>query len=193
MMNRLLYAILFMAIFFAVPALHAAAPSADDLRQAAQNPMADLLSVPFQNNTNFGYGPLGKTQNITNIQPVIPVELNGNGLLISRTIAPLISQPGFYDGQDRTFGLGDINQSLFLGPSKPGEIIWGAGAVFLLPTATDSRLGGKKWGAGPAAVALTMQGPWVVGALIQNIWSFAGPSDEKDVNKPDAESVFYQL
>jgi hypothetical protein len=172
-----------MAILVAVPALYAADPSADDLRQAAQNPMANMMSFPFQNNTNFGYGPLEKTQNITNIQPVIPFDLSDNWLLISRTIAPLISQPEFYDDQGREFGLGDITQSLFLGPSKPGKIIWGVGPVFLLPTATDSRLGGKKWGAGPAAVALTMQGPWVIGALVQNIWSFAGPSDENDVNQ----------
>lgn len=182
-MKRMLYAMFFMALFAAVPSIYAATPSADDLRKAAQNPMADLLSVPFQNNTNFGYGPLEETQNITNIQPVIPFDLNENWLLISRTVAPLISQPGFYDGQGSEYGLGDINQSLFLGPSKPGKIIWGVGPVFLLPTATDSRLGGKKWGAGPGAVALTMQGPWVAGALVQNIWSFAGPSDENDVNQ----------
>ena len=28
-----------------------------------------------------------------------------------------------------------------------------------------------------------MPGNWVLGALVQNIWSFAGPSDEPDVNK----------
>lgn len=183
MKNRFLYAILCAAMFTGIPILHATEPSAEDLRKAAQNPMADLLSVPFQNNTSFGYGPLEETQNITNIQPVIPFDLNENWILISRTVAPLINQPGFYDGQDSLFGLGDINQSLFLGPSNPGKLIWGAGATFLLPTATDNRLGGEKWGAGPAAVGLTIQGPWVAGLLVQNIWSFAGPSDEDDVNQ----------
>jgi hypothetical protein len=157
--------------------------SDEELRRASQNPMADLISFPFQNNTNFGYGPLDKTQNIKNIQPVIPFNLNENWLLISRTVAPLISQPKFYNGQGTEFGLGNITQSLFLGPSKPGKIIWGGGPVFSFPTATDRRLGGKKWGAGPAGVVLTMQGPWVAGALVQNIWSFAGPSDEDDVNQ----------
>ena len=182
-MNRFFLPTLLMALLAAGPALYAADPSADDLRKAAQNPMADLLSIPFQNNTNFGYGPLEETQNITNIQPIIPFDLNDNWLLISRTVMPLISQPAFIEGQDREFGLGDITQSLFLGPSKPGKIIWGAGATFLLPTATDSLLGAKKWGAGPAAVGLTMQGPWVAGALVQNIWSFAGDSDTSDVNQ----------
>lgn len=156
--------------------------SEDELRKAAQNPMADLISFPIQNNTNFGYGPLDKTQNITNIQPVIPFRLNEDWLLISRTIAPLVYQPELYDGQGSKFGLGDISQSLFLGPTKPGSLIWGAGAVFLLPTATDGRLGTKKWSAGPAVVGLTMRGPWVLGALLQNVWSFAGDGDRADVN-----------
>jgi len=155
----------------------------EELRKAAQNPMADLISFPVQNNTNFGYGPLDKTQNITNIQPVIPFRLNEDWLLISRTIAPLVYQPELYDGQGSKFGLGDINQSLFLGPTRPGSLIWGCGAIFLLPTATDGRLGSEKWGAGPAAVGLTMRGPWVLGALLQNIWSFAGDSDRPDVNQ----------
>jgi len=182
-MKRFFYAIFFMAIFAIAPALHAEAPSDDDLRKATQNPMADLVSVPIQNNTNFGYGPLDETQNMTNIQPVLPFTLNDNWHLISRTVAPLISQPEFVNDQGTEFGLGDITQSLFVGPSKPGKIIWGAGPVFLLPTATDSRLGSDKWGAGPAGVVLTIQGPWVAGVLVQNIWSFAGPSDEADINQ----------
>lgn len=157
--------------------------SSEELRQAAQNPMADLMSFPVQNNTNFGYGPLDKTQNITNIQPVIPFDLSEDWLLITRAIAPLINQPEFVSGQGSEFGLGDINLSLFVGPSKPGSLIWGMGPVFLLPTATDDRLGTDKWGVGPAAVGLTMKGPWVFGVLAQNLWSFAGDSDRPDVNQ----------
>lgn len=157
--------------------------SSEELRQAAQNPMADLMSFPVQNNTNFGYGPLDKTQNITNIQPVIPFNLSEDWLLITRAIAPLINQPEFVSGQGSEFGLGDINLSLFVGPSKPGSLIWGMGPVFLLPTATDDRLGTDKWGVGPAAVGLTMKGPWVFGVLAQNLWSFAGDSDRPDVNQ----------
>ena len=156
---------------------------ADELRRATQNPMADLISFPIQNNTNFNFGPLEKTQNVTNLQPVIPFKLNDDWLLISRTIAPLINQPEFFEGQDSKFGLGDINQSLFLGPSRPGKVIWGAGSIFLLPTASDERLGTEKWGAGPAAVVLTMRAPWVFGVLGQNIWSFAGDGDRDDVNQ----------
>ncbi|UCD59189.1 MAG: neuromedin U [Candidatus Hydrogenedentota bacterium] len=157
--------------------------SDEELRRASQNPMADLISFPVQNNTNFGYGPLDKTQNVTNIQPVVPFRLTDDWLIISRTIAPIIYQPEFVRGQGSEFGLGDITQSLFVGPSSPGAFIWGAGPVFLLPTATDERLGTDKWGVGPAAVGLTVRPPWVFGALVQNIWSFAGDSDRDDVNQ----------
>ena len=155
------------------------------LAKAAQNPMAKMISVPIQNNTNFKFGPLEKTQNVTNIQPVIPFNLTEDWLLISRTIAPFIYQPEFIEGQGSEFGLGDISQALFIGPSKPGSFIWGAGPIFLLPTATDERLGAGKWGVGPACVGLTMRGPWVFGALVQNIWSFADSGDSKrdDVNQ----------
>jgi len=156
---------------------------AEELRRAAQNPVADLISLPIQNNTSFDYGPLEKTQNITNIQPVIPFHLNEDWLMISRTIAPLIYQPEFFDGQGSKYGLGDIQQALFFSPRQPASFIWGAGPIFMLPTATDDRLGAEKWAAGPAAVGLTVQGPWVCGALIQNIWSFAGDSDRDDVNQ----------
>lgn len=104
----------------------------EELRRAAQNPMADLISFPIQNNTNFNYGPLEKTQNVTNIQPVVPFHLNEDWLLISRTIAPIIYQPEFVEGQGSEFGLGDINQALFLAPRNPGSFIWGAGTIFLL-------------------------------------------------------------
>ena len=145
--------------------------------------MADMMSFPFQNNTNFGYGPLDKTQNITNIQPVIPISLSDDWNLITRTIVPLINQPEFVPGQGSKFGLGDVNLSLFVGPKDPGDVIWGAGPIFLLPTASDDRLGADKWGAGPAAVVLKMKDPWVFGILGQNIWSFAGDSDRGDVNQ----------
>ena len=155
----------------------------DELRSASQNPMADLISFPIQNNTNFDYGPLEKTQNIVNIQPVIPVNLNEDWTLITRTILPIIHQPEFYSGQGSKDGLGDLNLSLFIGPAEQGNMIWGAGPILSFPTATNERLGSEKWCAGPAAVVLTMQDPWVFGVLAQNLWSYAGDSDRSDVNQ----------
>lgn len=154
----------------------------EDLAKAAQNPVGDLISVPLQNNTNFGFGPYDRTQNVLNIQPVIPISLGSDWNLITRTILPVISQPNFFSEDGGTLGLGDINFTAFLSPKKPGKIIWGVGPAIILPTATDQSLGSGKWSAGPSFVALTMRGPWVAGFIISNVWSFAGQSDRADVN-----------
>ncbi|HTY89405.1 MAG TPA: hypothetical protein VMB80_18290 [Candidatus Acidoferrum sp.] len=148
------------------------------LAKAAQNPVAKLISVPFQNNFNFGVGPNNTAQYVLNVQPVIPISLSEDWNLITRTILPIINQPSPAPGTPNASGLGDINPSLFLSPAKADtKFIWGVGPTFTLPTATEAMLGNSKWCAGPAAVALTMQGHWVVGALVNQQWSFAGWGD----------------
>jgi hypothetical protein len=142
-----------------------------------------LISLPLQNNTNFGVGPGNDVQNVLNIQPVIPVKLSTKWNVITRTIAPVIYQPELLPGTGSEFGLGDINTTLFLSPAESGKIIWGLGPVFSFPTASDRVLGTDKWSAGPSAVALTIRGPWVVGALANNLWSYAGDDDREDVNQ----------
>ncbi len=158
---------------------------ASELAREAQNPVADLISLPFQWNINFETGPLEKTQHILNIQPVLPFKLNKDWNLITRTILPVVSQPPFLPNQDREFGIGDVQFSLFFSPVKPtaGGWIWGAGLIAQLDTATDDQLGQGKWGLGPTAVALTMRGPWVIGALINHVWDVAGDDDRPDVNR----------
>jgi hypothetical protein len=151
-----------------------AAGSAEDLARAAQNPIAAMISVPFQNNMNFGYGPNDHIQNVLNIQPVVPFSLNEDWNLVTRTILPLISQPGMAPGQGTTFGLGATQFSALLSPAQTGRLIWGAGAVVQTPTTTDQVLGSNIWGGGPSFVALTTSGPWVVGGLVNNIWSAGG-------------------
>jgi hypothetical protein len=155
--------------------------SAEELAKLAQNPVGNLISVPFQNNTNFNVGPLDGTQNILNIQPVYPIEVTKDWNIITRTIIPLIWQPGFSAGQGTEFGLGDVQLSAFLSPSKPTAegIIWGAGAIVQMPTNTDARLGNKNWGLGPTAVVLRIKhgDPWVYGVLANNVWSLS--SDER--------------
>ena len=155
--------------------------SSEDLAKAAQNPVAAMISVPFQNNTNFNVGPFNRAQDILNIQPVIPITLNQDWNLISRTIVPLMLQPSPYTDAD-LFGLGDINETLFLSPTHPGPVIWGIGPAFTAPTATNTILGTGKWLAGPSAVALVMPGHWVIGALVSNQWSFAGDNNRASVN-----------
>ncbi len=155
----------------------------EDLAKQAQNPIADLISLPFQNDINFNLGPHNRTQNILNIQPVIPFNLSEKWNLITRTIAPLIYQPDVTRSSGGEFGLGDINTTLFLSPAKESTVTWGLGPIISFPTATDKSLGTDKWSAGPSLVLLTTPGPWVLGFLTSNIWSFAGDSDRADVNQ----------
>jgi hypothetical protein len=149
-----------------------------DLAKQAQNPIASLISLPIQNNTNFGIGPDDETQNVMNIQPVLPFSISDNVNLITRTIVPLISQPDFYTGgQGREFGIGDTTFSAFFSPSKPATLTWGVGPVFVLPTATDDTLGSDTWSGGVSVVGLVMPGKWVVGSLLSNVWDFSGDQD----------------
>lgn len=166
-------------------AMPLAAQGADQaaLAKAAQNPVANLISLPFQNNTALGWGAFDRTQNVLNIQPVIPFKLSPNVNLITRTIVPIISQPDVASATGGTFGLGDINATAFLSPANPGRLIWGVGPVVSLRTATDDALGTGKWGIGPSVVLLTMPGNWVVGILVNNIWSVAGDTNRADVNQ----------
>ena len=151
-----------------------------DLAKAAQNPVGDLISLPFQNNMNFDVGPADRTQNVLNIQPVCPIALSKNWNFITRTIVPVISQPA--PGNERTNGLGDLNFTGFFSPKQPGKIIWGVGPTLVFPTATDDVTGTDKWSAGPSVVVLTMPGQWVIGALVSNVWSFSGDDERADVN-----------
>jgi hypothetical protein len=144
-----------------------------ELAKAAQNPIASLISLPFQNNTNFGLGPGDDTQNILNIQPVWPFSISENWKLITRTIVPVISQPGF-GAQSRENGIGDTTFTAFFSPQNSSAWTWGVGPVVLIPTATDDALGADEWGLGPSLVVLTMPGQWVIGSLFSQLWSVGG-------------------
>ena len=161
----------------------AQAEEESELAKQTQNPVADLISIPFQNNMNFGLEPNHRTQNVLNIQPVIPLNLNKDWNLITRTIMPIIKQPDLRTTSDDTWGLGDINMSLFISPAKGEGLIWGLGPVLQFPTGTDEVLSSRKWAAGPAGVGLFMHGPWVIGLLANNLWSYAGNNDRKDVSQ----------
>ncbi|WP_146090718.1 neuromedin U [Aureitalea marina] len=154
--------------------------NSDNLEQKIQNPVADLISLPFQNNIDFGVGPDNRTRNTLNIQPVLPFKINENFNLITRTIVPVISQP--VGSSNSEFGLGDVNLSLFLTSAKPKKTIIGYGLALGLPTATDPVLGTGKWSAGPSVVVLVQPKGLTVGGLVQNTWSYAGASDRPDVN-----------
>jgi hypothetical protein len=147
------------------------------LAQQLANPVASLISVPFQFNFDSRIGPGDDGRRATlNIQPVVPIQINPEWNLISRTILPVISQGDIAPGAGHQFGLGDTLQSLFLSPRAPGPsgIVWGLGPAVLVPTATDDLLGNGRWGIGPTAVVLRQSGPWTVGALTNHVWSVGG-------------------
>src|SRR5277367_3608633 len=161
----------------------AAATNTDALRDAAQNPVASLISVPLQENFNFGTGPADRTQNVLNIQPVIPLSLSQNWNLIVRWIAPVVYQPvgpqppGSPVQTTGVYGLGDMNPTFFISPKK-SKVIWAVGPTFVLPTATNTTfLGQGKLSMGPAVVVLVQPKPWTIGFLANNVWSVAGHSN----------------
>jgi hypothetical protein len=159
------------------------ADDAAELAKKLQNPVASLISVPLQSNWDFGIGSANAMRYTLNVQPVIPFSLTTEWNLITRTIVPFIHAESPVAGGDDAGGLGDITQSFFLSPSAPTSRgwIWGAGPVFLYPSATDDALGAGKWGAGPTAVLLKQDSGWTYGLLANHIWSFAGWGD-RNVN-----------
>ena len=156
-----------------------------ELAKKLANPIASLISVPLQYNYNDNYGSddEGSVSQL-NIQPVIPFSMSENWNIITRTILPLIDQNDIPAQGQGESGLGDITASQFFSPKALTSRgwTWGAGPVWLLPTATEDSLGSEKWGIGPTAVALKQSGPWTYGALFNHIWSFAGDDDRSDVN-----------
>ena len=151
--------------------------SATELAKKLQNPIGDLYSFPFQSNTNFQTGPHQGTQDILNIQPVIPIHINEDWNIITRTILPLVWQPSYAPAHTAPFGTGPTTFSAFLSPKNPTNgWLWAVGPVMQIPTISDKTLGSNVWGGGPTAALVYMKGPWVAGALANNVWSFGGTS-----------------
>ena len=157
--------------------------SIEGLAKAAQNPIADMISVPFQNNTNFDVPPFNRAQNVLNIQPVVPLHLDNDWIVISRTIVPLTSQPDpVFDSS--TFGIGDSEESLLLSPKDSGikDFSWGLGPAVTVPTASNLILGTGHVLLGPEAVVVLSPGHWLMGAVISNSWSVGGDPLRKSVD-----------
>jgi hypothetical protein len=164
-----------------------------DLAAMAQNPIANTISVPFENTLFFHSGADNETTYVLNFQPVIPVKLSDKWNLISRPIVPIMYVPGVVDGLpdiggqpqgfNSAFGLGDINYTGFFSPSDSGKVVWGVGPSITFPTATDDVLGSGKWSAGPSFVGLVIHKPILAGVLLRHLWSFAGESDRRRVSQ----------
>jgi len=158
--------------------------SAEELAKKLANPVSSLISVPFQNNSDYGIGTYNGSRNTMNIQPVVPIALSKNLNLIARWVQPWITQYNITGEGEKQNGLADAVVSAFFSPTggKNG-FTWGAGPVFLVPDATDELLGSKKFGVGPTVVALKQIHGITFGALANQIWSVAGSDSRPDVNQ----------
>ena len=168
------------AVCISATSAHAQSKASQDLAKSLSNPVASLISVPLQYNYDEGFGPNGNGSRTTvNVQPVVPISIGKNWNLISRTIVPFITQDDVIPGTSQS-GIGDIVQSFFFSPKLPTSngLIWGAGPVLLLPTATSSALGADQFAAGPTGVVLRQSGPWTYGALGNHLWDVGGGSTE---------------
>lgn len=155
------------------------------IAKQAQNPIANLISVPLENDFYPHTGMDKEDSYVLEMKPVVPFKLSNDWNLITRTVIPVAQVPDLAPGVNGTSGLGDIQESLFFSPTKPspGGLIWGAGPVISFPTATEDVLGTKKLSIGPSAVVLTIKGHWLFGTLVQNLFSVAGPSERSNVNQ----------
>lgn len=152
-----------------------------ELAKQTQNPIADLISLPFQWNVGFDTGPDNHTSSVLNIQPVIPFNLSDDWNLITRTIVPIVNQQPIGPLDRQEWELGNTQFSGFFSPRNSGEWTWGLGPILEFPTHTNDVLNSDNYSAGPTFVALKMEGPWVYGGLINQLWSFYG--DDPEVNK----------
>ena len=181
MRKTVAYLVLITGVLLCAPvAAQEAGEDLADLSKKAANPLADLISIPLQNNTNFGLGPYDRAANVLNIQPVVPF---AGGRIITRTIAPVVWIPDVTaESGLLTSGLGDILFTSFYAPAPSGALIWGLGAALEMPTGGDDR-GTGKWSLGPSLVGLYQVQSWTLGVLANNVWSFAGDEDRPDVNR----------
>jgi hypothetical protein len=181
---RAIYSVLLMTlIVLCGPVLPTQAQESPEIAKQAQNPIANLISVPLENDFNPQTGIDKDDSYVLEMKPVIPFHLSNDWTLITRTIIPVIQVPDLTPRVGGTTGLGDVQESFFLSPTKAGPVIWGAGPVITLPTATQGILGTKKLSLGPTVVVLRIQGHWLFGTLAQNLWSVEGPSARPDVNQ----------
>jgi len=163
----------------------------EELRKIARNPFADEIELSLEEDFTFSQGPYGRSANSLAIQPVIPLSITGDWLLVTRVVATALAyQPNLLAKSGGTTGLGDTTTSFFLTRAHAGRLIWGVGPAVLMPTATSNQLGAGKWGVGPTGAVLVEPEWGSVGVLVQNIWSVAGGSNRSPVNQLQVEPLF---
>lgn len=170
-----------------LPVLANAQSDAAELAKKLANPVASLISVPFQNNLDHGIGAHNGSRYTLNFQPVIPITLSKKMNLITRVVLPIVSQYDITGEGKHQSGLGDAVVSGFFSPSNgKNGFTWGAGPVMLLPIGTNDFLTADQFGVGPTVVALKQKNGWTYGALFNQIWGMGGS------NRANVSQMFLQ-
>ncbi|WP_201313125.1 transporter [Dyella sp. EPa41] len=167
-----------------------AVASSQELAKKISNPVADIITMPIEFNFDQHLGALNGDRYYANLIPVVPFHLNDDWNIVSRTVIPVVQQNRIYKDELSEFGLGDATESIFLSPSLPTDdgVLWGVGPAFLIPLATDDRLGHEKWGAGPTGVIIrqTPSG-WTYGIYANHLWSIDGTRRRGNVSQTFVE------
>jgi len=156
------------------------AQSESDLAKASQNPVANLTSFPLQFNYYSAGAFASRTFFLLNVQPVMPLPINKEWIVVARTVVPYGNVP--MPGNERETGIGDIQEQVYFTPRQPGRFIWGLGPILSIPTATNDALRTGQWALGPTGVGLVSEGRWVIGVLANNLWRIGGVNNGPDIN-----------
>ena len=165
------------------------------INRELDNPLAKYWSLVFQENYSINQGNLvdgNVTSNTMFFQPALPIPFGRNKVFTARPVFPLVTQPDFSAdamGGEKVTGFGDIQMAAIFGPGNAKGWVWGAGATFVFPTASNSNLGKGKYQAGPTIMLFHLGETWNKGFFLQHWWSYAGDETRADVSITEFQYV----
>jgi len=165
-----------------------------EIDQQLNNPLTSLWSLTFQDNYSRLNGDTLDGTEYSNrffFQPALPIPVGENRIFIARPVFPVVTSPvPAPDGSaDHQTGFGDMQLMTAVGPNRTDGNVWGVGATFKFPTASDEALGAGKYQVGPAFLFFHMGKTWTLGTLVQHWWSVAGDDDRDEKNRTDIQYV----